>query len=69
MESSAADQASNPGVKLLDTYKRLSESAKSGQRQSLFETKRAQGASDAVSEMKAIDGELMKKWCEQWGFY
>ncbi|KAJ3498852.1 hypothetical protein NLG97_g800 [Lecanicillium saksenae] len=69
VESCSADQALNPAVKLLDTYKRLSESAKSGQRQCIIDTKRMREVSNSISTIEAIKGELIIKWCEQWGFH
>ncbi|KAI1827661.1 hypothetical protein F4861DRAFT_329213 [Xylaria intraflava] len=55
--------ARNPGVKLLDTYKKMA-----GGTAVVFETARTLGRSPALSSSRAITPDMMKKWCRQWDF-
>lgn len=58
----------NPGVKLIDTYRGMAMAAESGQEHAHFDMRRTIGMSPSMRDAKAISPELMKHWCKQWGF-
>lgn len=58
----------NPGVKLLDTYRSASEAAEAGAQPVVFDVRRTMERSPAMREVKAVSPALLKHWCEQWGF-
>ncbi|KAH8652683.1 hypothetical protein BGZ60DRAFT_497164 [Tricladium varicosporioides] len=62
-DSIAVDLEKNPALHLLDFFQKMGsvESAN-------MDTKRARECSETMRELKAIDGEWMKKWLEQWNF-
>lgn len=55
-----------PGLKLLDFYQSLRQA--SGMGLPTLETKRAEAISETLSEGKAVDESVMKKWLSQWAF-
>ncbi|KAI1383800.1 acetyl-CoA synthetase-like protein [Hypoxylon trugodes] len=55
----------NPGVKLIDSYRRMSEA---GQQPIVFEMERTTERSATMRSVKAVTPEIMKHWCKQWGF-
>ncbi|XPS96951.1 hypothetical protein M3J09_006198 [Ascochyta lentis] len=55
-----------PGLKLLDFYEGLRPAT--GMGLPTLETKRAEAVSKTLREGKAVDGEIMRKWLEQWAF-
>ncbi|KAH9998549.1 nonribosomal peptide synthetase [Xylariaceae sp. FL0662B] len=70
LEESQVDDAQalekNPAIKLLDFYRELA--AARGREPVAFDTERAQERSLAIRNATAVTPQLMKHWCEQWGF-
>ncbi|GJN72092.1 L-aminoadipate-semialdehyde dehydrogenase [Purpureocillium lilacinum] len=58
----------NPGVKLLDTYRSMLASAKEGARHVNFDMKRTIATSPTVAGLGPVSPELLRNWCDQWGF-
>lgn len=71
LEASAKDKdvdvERNPGIKLVDTYRGLLESAKTG-RVMRFSMERTKGHSPTIREAGPVTPELMVNWCRQWGY-
>ncbi|KAK4234165.1 hypothetical protein C8A03DRAFT_18878 [Achaetomium macrosporum] len=67
-ESRTEDISKNPGVKLLDTYKAWARAAREGQGFVEMEMERTKARSKTMREMRAVTPELMRNWCQQWGF-
>ncbi|KAI1103844.1 acetyl-CoA synthetase-like protein [Jackrogersella minutella] len=72
LEKSQADgiQAldKNPGVKLIDSYREMSEAYEAGHRAVVCDMKRTTDRSATMKSAKAVTPQLMKHWCQQWGF-
>ncbi|KAF3069989.1 Iterative polyketide synthase CazM [Trichoderma lentiforme] len=71
LEASAAEGGNvdkNPGVKLIDTYRGLSEVDKSGVPPLSFAMTRTASKSKTAAALQPITPELMRKWCEGWNF-
>ncbi|PYI35269.1 acetyl-CoA synthetase-like protein [Aspergillus indologenus CBS 114.80] len=65
--SMAADEAEvNPGVKLLGTYREAARETSA--RAKGFETARTEACSPTMRGVRPVTPELMRHWCEQWGF-
>ncbi len=62
------DISRNPGVKLLDSYKSWATAMREGQGYVPMDTSRTESRSRTMKNMPAITPELMKNWCQQWGF-
>jgi thioester reductase-like protein len=62
------DTDKNPAVKLLDTYRSMLTAHQQGRRHAGFQMERTLGRSPALAIAGPITSELMKNWCEQWGF-
>jgi thioester reductase-like protein len=62
------DVTKNPGVKLLDTYRSFLAAEQGGHGHVTFETTRTKARSPTAKQLNKITPELMKNWCEQWGF-
>ncbi|KAI1775877.1 acetyl-CoA synthetase-like protein [Hypoxylon cercidicola] len=58
----------NPGVKLIDSYRSMSEAYEAGEKPVVFDMKRTVQRSPTMKSAKAVTPELMKHWCKQWGF-
>ncbi|KAI0007681.1 nonribosomal peptide synthetase [Xylariaceae sp. FL0662B] len=58
----------NPGVKLLDTYRAMSNAHKQGFKPMVLDTAHTQERSSTMKSTKAVTPEMMKHWCKQWGF-
>lgn len=58
----------NPGVKLIDSYRSMSEAHEAGEKPVVFDMKRTTQRSPTMKSAKAVTPELMKHWCKQWGF-
>lgn len=58
----------NPGIKLIDTYRGMAEAAEAGLQQPRFDMHRTIGISPTMRAAQAVGPELMKHWCKQWGF-
>ncbi|KAI2468516.1 acetyl-CoA synthetase-like protein [Annulohypoxylon bovei var. microspora] len=71
LEKSQADDTQaidkNPGVKLIDSYRDMSEAYEAGQRPVVCDMKRTTERSATMKATKAVTPELMKHWCKQWG--
>jgi thioester reductase-like protein len=66
-----ATTVSNPGLKLLDTYRALAASQSPGSsaiEPVVFDMQRTNGRSRAMNNATAITPELMRRWCAQWNF-
>ena len=61
-----ADPIQNPGIKLLDFYYGMSTGSAEGG--GIMETEGTVAASETMKGLKAVGGEWMGKWMEQWGF-
>ena len=59
------DVAVNPAIKLLDIFEKWDAPAKD---QTLLDTTKAMERSQTLREARAVDGEWMKRWLEQWDF-
>lgn len=59
---------SNPGVKLLDTYRGMASAADAGQKHCHFAMSRTVGISPSMRDARAVTPELMKHWCRQWNY-
>ncbi|KAI1413959.1 acetyl-CoA synthetase-like protein [Hypoxylon sp. FL1857] len=72
LEKSQADHIQtldkNPGVKLIDSYRGMSEAYEAGQRPVVCDMKRTTQRSPTMKSAKVVTPELMKHWCKQWGF-
>ncbi|UKZ82971.1 putative NRPS-like protein biosynthetic cluster [Trichoderma virens FT-333] len=71
LEASAQDGGNvdkNPGVKLIDTYRGLADSEKSGAAPLSFAMTRTISKSETAAALQPITAELMRKWCEGWNF-
>ncbi|RKU46997.1 hypothetical protein DL546_007725 [Coniochaeta pulveracea] len=62
------DVEKNPGVKLIDTYRSFLAAEQAGHGHVTFETTRTKALSPTARRLGKITPELMKNWCEQWGF-
>ncbi|KAI1206023.1 acetyl-CoA synthetase-like protein [Annulohypoxylon truncatum] len=58
----------NPGVKLIDSYRGMSDAYESGHKPVVCAMKRTTERSATMKSAKAITPELLKHWCKQWGF-
>ncbi|OTA63356.1 nonribosomal peptide synthetase, partial [Hypoxylon sp. EC38] len=58
----------NPGIKLIDSYRRMSDAYKAGQKPVVCDMKHTTQRSPTMKTAKAVTPELMKHWCKQWGF-
>ncbi|KAH9885951.1 hypothetical protein F4778DRAFT_798746 [Xylariomycetidae sp. FL2044] len=56
----------NPALKLLDLSRTIS--ASRGREPVVFSTSRTAERSPALREVTRVTGEMMVRWCEQWGF-
>ncbi|KAI1750591.1 nonribosomal peptide synthetase [Xylaria castorea] len=56
----------NPGVKLVDTYRAMSDDSEA--EPVVFEMERANSVSPAIREAPPITPQLMRHWCTQWRF-
>lgn len=65
-DTKAVDQ--NPGIKLLDSYRAMSDAVEAGHRPVVLETKRTQAQSPTMDRCQAITQDLMKQWCKHWDF-
>ncbi|KAL7914274.1 NRPS-like enzyme [Trichoderma velutinum] len=71
LEASAAEGGNvdkNPGVKLIDTYRGLSDAEKGGAAPLGFAMTRTASKSETAAALQPITPELMRKWCEGWNF-
>ncbi|KAL6853214.1 NRPS-like enzyme [Trichoderma novae-zelandiae] len=71
LEESAKDGGNvdkNPGIKLLDTYRDLRDAEKAGAGPVSFAMTRTISKSKTAAALKPITAELVRKWCEGWGF-
>jgi hypothetical protein len=64
-KQSDGDIRKNPGLKLLEFYKGLSQSSGAGVKLDTAETKKA---SQTMRNLKAVDEAWMRLWLEQWNF-
>ncbi|KPM41877.1 hypothetical protein AK830_g4721 [Neonectria ditissima] len=65
------DMGKNPGIKLLDTYRamRISNSEREEQgRHMNFEMERTTRHSPTVLKAGPVTADLLRNWCDQWGF-
>lgn len=60
--------ARNPGVKLVDSYRDMATALDKGLRPVELETRRTVGQSPTMARSGRVTPELMRQWCEQWGF-
>ncbi|KAI1134702.1 acetyl-CoA synthetase-like protein [Hypoxylon sp. FL0543] len=58
----------NPGVKLIDSYRRMMDAYEAGHKPVVCDTKRTTQRSPTLKSAKAVTPELMKHWCKQWAF-
>lgn len=58
----------NPGVKLIDTYRGMAGAAEAGRQHCHFAMSRTVGISPSMRDAQAVSPELMKHWCRQWNF-
>ncbi|KAI1453838.1 male sterility protein-domain-containing protein [Annulohypoxylon moriforme] len=58
----------NPGVKLIDSYRGMSDAYEAGKRPVVCAMKRTTERSATMKSAKAVTPELLKHWCRQWGF-
>ncbi|KAI0832226.1 male sterility protein-domain-containing protein [Hypoxylon sp. FL0890] len=58
----------SPGIKLIDSYRRMSDAYKAGQKPVVCDMKHTTQRSPTMKSAKAVTPELMKHWCKQWGF-
>ncbi len=58
----------NPGVKLINFYRGLSDAKEAGQRPLLYAMTRTEEHSPTMKSAKAVTPDLMLHWCKQWGF-
>lgn len=66
--TATGDISKNPAVKLLDTYRRMLATKDLEQGHMAFALEKTQGYSRTMRNMKAVTPELMRHWCQQWGF-
>lgn len=59
---------SNPGLKLIDTYRNMAQAADARVQHAHFDMRRTTKISPSVRISQAVSPELMKHWCKQWGF-
>jgi thioester reductase-like protein len=62
------DVNKNPGVKLLDTYRNFLAAEQAGHGHVFFETTKTKARSPTARHLSKVTPELMKNWCQQWGF-
>ncbi|KAH7635497.1 hypothetical protein B0T09DRAFT_405537 [Sordaria sp. MPI-SDFR-AT-0083] len=67
-QEKAEDVTRNPGIKLIDTYRAWSESAKKGTKFVPLDMTRTKSYSKTMRDMKAVTPDLMKNWCRQWNY-
>lgn len=61
-----ASVARNPGVKLIDSYRNLA--AGTGSKPVVYDMVKTMERCPVVRETAAINADMMKHWCNQWGF-
>jgi hypothetical protein len=66
--STTTDVNQNPAVKLLDTYQSMARAYRAGQKHVYMDMERTTAHSPTVQNLEPVSPELMKHWCEQWGF-
>ncbi|KAI1851567.1 hypothetical protein JX266_003029 [Neoarthrinium moseri] len=59
---------SNPGIKLIDSYRGMAEAAEAGHKSVQFDMRRTTKTSPSMRDAKAVSPELMQHWCKQWAY-
>ncbi|KAI1496036.1 hypothetical protein F5X99DRAFT_414492, partial [Biscogniauxia marginata] len=58
----------NPGVKLIDSYRSMMGAGLAGTEPVVFDMTKTKERSPTMKNAQAVTPQMMKHWCEQWGF-